>query len=59
MPPWPSKFGNCIVCHSFQADLPMETLYVKEPIDLTKIPTKAMIKQVIAEKLTIPISGED
>ncbi|TPV96728.1 MAG: hypothetical protein B7733_03230 [Myxococcales bacterium FL481] len=44
MPPWPSDVGNCVVCHSYTGDLPVATLVVDTPIDLTAIPTTAAAK---------------
>ncbi|MBV1859226.1 MAG: hypothetical protein KUG77_12500 [Nannocystaceae bacterium] len=38
MPPWPSDVGNCVVCHSYGADVPMTSLYAIEPISLDDIP---------------------
>jgi len=38
MPPWPSDVGNCVVCHSYGADVPMTSLYALEPITLQMIP---------------------
>ncbi len=38
MPPWPSDVGNCVVCHSYDADVPMTSLHAIEPITLDDIP---------------------
>ncbi len=38
MPPWPSDVGNCVVCHSYDADVPMTSLHAVEPITLDAIP---------------------
>lgn len=38
MPPWPSDVGNCVVCHSYDADVPMTSLYSIEPITLDDVP---------------------
>ncbi|MCR9166219.1 MAG: hypothetical protein ACE37F_31970 [Nannocystaceae bacterium] len=38
MPPWPSDVGNCVVCHSYDADVPMTSLHAVEPITLGDIP---------------------
>lgn len=38
MPPWPSDVGNCVVCHSYDADVPMTSLYAVEPITLDDVP---------------------
>ena len=27
MPPWPSDVGNCVVCHAWTRDVPMDSLY--------------------------------
>lgn len=38
MPPWPSDVGNCVVCHSYDADVPMTSLHAVEPIRLDHVP---------------------
>ena len=38
MPPWPSDVGNCVVCHAYGSDVPLDTLYSLEPITLDDIP---------------------
>ncbi len=38
MPPWPSDVGNCVVCHSYDADVPMTSLYSIEPLVLDDVP---------------------
>ncbi len=38
MPPWPSDVGNCVVCHAYDADVPMTSLHAIEPITLDDIP---------------------
>jgi hypothetical protein len=38
MPPWPSDVGNCVVCHSYDADVPMTSLHAIEPITLDEVP---------------------
>lgn len=40
MPPWPSDGGNCIVCHAFGSDIPMNTLYAEPPIEIDQIPRR-------------------
>ena len=40
MPPWPSDAGNCVVCHSWTADVPMDSLYAIEPIGVDDIPRR-------------------
>lgn len=44
MPPWPSDRGNCVVCHSYNADIPMKSLFSKDSIDISIIPTNAIPK---------------
>lgn len=55
MPPWPSDKGNCIVCHSYNADLPMGSLYSKDPIDISTIPSQAEDKPVLLDHFDEPI----
>ncbi len=38
MPPWPSDVGNCVVCHSYDADVPMTSLHAIEPLTLDDVP---------------------
>lgn len=38
MPPWPSDVGNCVVCHSYDADVPMTSLHAVEVITLDDVP---------------------
>lgn len=38
MPPWPSDVGNCVVCHSYDADVPMTSLFANPPITLDDVP---------------------
>lgn len=40
MPPWPSDAGNCVVCHAWTADVPMDSLYALEPIGIEDIPRR-------------------
>ena len=46
MPPWPSDVGNCVVCHAWSSDVPLDTLESVERITLDDIPTKAVFKPV-------------
>jgi hypothetical protein len=46
MPPWPSDGANCVVCHSWSADVSLESLYSTEPVDLRAIPSAAQSKPV-------------
>lgn len=48
MPPWPGDVANCVVCHSWTADVSMESLHVIDPIDLSRIPSAARAKAVPA-----------
>ena len=29
MPPWPSDVGNCVVCHAWTRDVPVDSLYTR------------------------------
>lgn len=40
MPPWPSDAGNCVVCHSWTADVPMDSLFSLRPIRIEDIPRR-------------------
>jgi hypothetical protein len=31
MPPWPSDVGNCVVCHTRSAEIPMDSLWTESP----------------------------
>ena len=46
MPPWPSDIGNCVVCHSWSSDIPLDSLVSLESITLDAIPTHAVPKPV-------------
>jgi hypothetical protein len=46
MPPWPSDAGNCVVCHSWTADVPMDSLYALEPIGVQDIPRRRAAKPI-------------
>ena len=46
MPPWPSDIGNCVVCHSWSAPVPMDSLYSLAPISTTDIPSTALAKPI-------------
>ncbi len=41
IPPWPSDRGNCIVCHSYTVDIPMESLYSRNIVDISEIESNA------------------
>lgn len=38
MPPWPSDLGNCVVCHAYTSEVPLTTLYSREPLTLDDMP---------------------
>lgn len=44
MPPWPSDVGNCVVCHAWNAEVPLDSLWVLEPIRPEDVPSKAELK---------------
>lgn len=46
MPPWPGDVANCVVCHSWTADVSMRSLHAVEPIRLEDIPSAAATKPV-------------
>ena len=46
MPPWPSDVGNCVVCHAYQADIPLDSLHTISPFALDDVPTQADPKPV-------------
>lgn len=53
MPPWPSDVGNCVVCHSYTADVPLTTLVTLRPLSNASIPSRAVAKPV-APTLEVP-----
>lgn len=48
MPPWPSDVGNCVVCHSYTADVPLTSLVTLRPLSNDDIPSRAVAKPVSA-----------
>jgi len=46
MPPWPSDVGNCVVCHAWSSDVPLDSLYSIEAIRLTDVPSQALAKPI-------------
>jgi hypothetical protein len=58
MPPWPSDVGNCVVCHSWTSDIPLDTLHSVEPITLDAIPSRAVPKPVITATHVPPPARE-
>jgi tetratricopeptide (TPR) repeat protein len=40
MPPWPSDAGNCVVCHAWTADIPMDSLHAVRPLSVGDIPRR-------------------
>jgi hypothetical protein len=49
MPPWPSDVGNCVVCHAWNAEVGLESLWVIEPIEpimAEDVPSKAEYKPI-------------
>ena len=42
MPPWPSDVGNCVVCHSYDTDFPMDSLFVRESFDISSVLSQAV-----------------
>ncbi len=56
MPPWPSDVGNCIVCHAYTSDLPVNTLYVAPGlhVDLHAKASRAVARPVLEREPTSP-----
>lgn len=46
MPPWPSDVGNCVVCHAWSSEVPLDSLYSIETIRLGDIPSQALPKPI-------------
>lgn len=46
MPPWPSDVGNCVVCHAWNAEVPLDSLWSLAPIRAEDVPSKAEHKPV-------------
>lgn len=62
MPPWPSDVGNCVVCHSWSSEVPLESLYSIEPIRLEDVPSQAQerpLGPVIAPQGAATIAGRE
>lgn len=53
MPPWPSDVGNCIVCHAYTSDLPVNTFYVAPglQVDLRARESHAVDRPVLERPL--------
>jgi hypothetical protein len=47
MPPWPSDVGNCVVCHAWSSDVPLDSLYSVEPIRLDDVPSQAQDMPIV------------
>lgn len=47
MPPWPSDVGNCVVCHAWSSDVPLDSLYSIEPIRLEDVPSQAQARPLV------------
>lgn len=47
MPPWPSDVGNCVVCHAWSSDVPLDSLYSVEAIRLEDVPSQAQDKPIV------------
>ncbi|NVB38775.1 hypothetical protein G6O69_13120 [Pseudenhygromyxa sp. WMMC2535] len=41
MPPWPSDIGNCVVCHAWNAEIPLDSLYALDPLRAEDVPSRA------------------
>jgi hypothetical protein len=59
MPPWPSDVGNCVVCHAWSSEVPLDSLYSIEPIRLEDVPSRAQERplpkvQQIVERERLP-----
>ena len=48
MPPWPSDVGNCVVCHAWSSDVPLDSLYSIEPIRLSDVPSQAQARPLVS-----------
>ena len=46
MPPWPSDVGNCVVCHAWNAEVSLDSLWSLEPIRAEDVPSKAQHKPI-------------
>lgn len=44
MPPWPSDVGNCVVCHAWNAEVPLDSLWSLAPIRASDVPSQAEFK---------------
>jgi hypothetical protein len=53
MPPWPSDVGNCVVCHAWTSEVPLDSLYSIERIRLEDVPSQAQDKPMVM------MTGED
>jgi tetratricopeptide (TPR) repeat protein len=47
MPPWPSDVGNCVVCHAWSSEVPLDSLYSIEPIRLEDVPSQAQERPIV------------
>lgn len=47
MPPWPSDEANCVVCHAWNAEVSLASLYAVEPIALSDVPSRAEYKPLL------------
>jgi tetratricopeptide (TPR) repeat protein len=46
MPPWPSDVGNCVVCHAWNAEVPLDSLWSLAPIRAEDVPSQAHTKPI-------------
>jgi hypothetical protein len=51
MPPWPSDVGNCVVCHAWTSDVPLDSLYSIETVRLADVPSQAEAKPIAGLKV--------
>jgi tetratricopeptide (TPR) repeat protein len=47
MPPWPSDVGNCVVCHAWSSEVPLDSLYSIEPVRLEDVPSQAQARPMV------------
>lgn len=51
MPPWPSDVGNCVVCHAWSSEVPLDSLHSIERIRLEDVPSQAQDKPIVGSPL--------
>ncbi|HLT40114.1 MAG TPA: hypothetical protein VK034_27725 [Enhygromyxa sp.] len=51
MPPWPSDVGNCVVCHAWTSEVPLDSLYSIEVIRLEDVPSQAQAQPLVTSQI--------